>query len=161
MSSPASDPPKHVLSCLVLGYDRTESGRLAATWAARQLQPEGMLVIVHSSRSLHVPASPLASTGERHEIGRALIDELLLEGSDSLFDIDIDVVLSDEDPVSALIDAAREHHAQAIVIGHEQHASIHRAIGTVTNELLDRSPVPVIAVPLTSAPVTSGLGAVS
>jgi nucleotide-binding universal stress UspA family protein len=84
-----------------------------------------------------------------------LIDELLLDGSDSLFDIEVEVEVADEDPVGALIGAARNHDAQGIVIGNEQRSSLRSAVGTVTTELLNRSPVPVIAVPLTSVPPAS------
>lgn len=135
--------------CLVLGYDRTDSSRRAATWAANELLPDGKLVIVHACRPLHAPPSPLSTAQERRQYGRALIDELLLEGSDSLFKIDIEAELSDRDPVTALTDAARHHSARGIVIGHERHSGLHKALGTVTSELLDTSPVPVIAVPLT------------
>jgi len=137
-------------SCLILGYDRTESARLAATWAARQLPPNGKLVIVHACRPLHAQPSPLSTSKERHEFGRALIDELLMD-TDSLLDIDIEAEVSDRDPVTALTEAARHHSAQGIVVGHERHSTLHRAIGTVTSELLNTSSVPVITVPLTSA----------
>jgi hypothetical protein len=40
--------------------------------------------------------------------------------------------------------------ARGIVIGHERHSRLHKALGTVTSELLDAAPVPVIAVPLAS-----------
>lgn len=137
--------------CFVVGYDRTESSRRAAMWAVQELLPDGKLIVVHACRPLHAPASPITSPAERLLFGRALIDELLLEGNESLFDIDIDAEVSDHDPVTALAAAARCHSAQAIVIGHEQHSRLHHAIGTVTGELLKSSPVPVIAVPLTVA----------
>jgi hypothetical protein len=57
---------------LIVGYDRTESARLAAAWAARQLQPAGKLVIVHACHPLHAQPSPLSSAKERRELGRAL-----------------------------------------------------------------------------------------
>lgn len=152
MSAPS---PTRDDSCLILGYDRTESARLAAAWAARQLQPKGKLVIVHACRPLHAQPSPLSSAKERHELGRALIDELLMD-TDSLLDIDIEAEVSDRDPVTALIEAARHHGAQGIVVGHEQHSTLHRALGTVTGELLNTSPVPIITVPLSAAQV-SGL----
>jgi nucleotide-binding universal stress UspA family protein len=137
---------------LIVGYDRTESARLAAAWAARQLQPEGKLVIVHACRPLHAQPSPLSSATERRELGRALIDELLMDTNSMLeIDIDIEAEVSDRDPVSALIEAARHHTAQGIVVGHEQHSTLHRALGTVTSELLSTSPVPVITVPLSAA----------
>ena len=139
-------------SCLILGYDRTASARLAAAWAARQLQPEGKLVIVHACRPLHAQPSLLSSAKERRELARASIDELLMD-TDSLVDSDIDIEaeVADRDPVTALIEAARHHGAQGIVVGHEQHSTLHRALGTVTSELLNTSPVPVITVPLSAA----------
>lgn len=135
---------------VVLGYDRTESARAAAIWAAARLPLGGRLVIVHASRPLHALPSPLTGPAERRALGRALIAELLLEGPDFLLELDIEAEVSDQDPVSALIDAAERHEATEIVIGHEQHSTVHRALGTVTDTLLDRSPVPVIVVPLTA-----------
>jgi nucleotide-binding universal stress UspA family protein len=141
--------------CLVLGYDRTDSARQAARWAAEELTPNGKLVIVHACRPLHAPPSPLSTPEERHRFGRAMIDELFLEGEDSLFDIDIETEISDHDPVTALIDAARRHGARAIVVGCEQHSRLHKALGTVTSDLLKTSPVPVTAVPFPSPTATA------
>jgi len=136
--------------CLVLGYDRTDSSRRAARWAASELYPNGKLVIVHACRPLHAPPPPLSSTQEREHLGRAVIGELLLECEDSLFDVDIVTEVSDDDPVTALTGAARRHGARAIVVGCEQHSRLHKALGTVTSELLKSSPVPVTVVPFTS-----------
>jgi nucleotide-binding universal stress UspA family protein len=108
-------------------------------------------VIVHAGKPLHAPASPLTTHSERAELGRAMIDELLLESDDSLRDLELAAEILDRDPVSALVDAATRHHASAIVIGHERHSALHRALGVFTSELLDASPVPVIAIP-SSAP---------
>jgi len=133
--------------CLVLGYDRTDSSRRAARWAANELPTGGKLVIVHACRPLHAPPPPLSTSQERERLGRAVIDELLLEGEDSLFDIDIASEVSDENPVTALTEAAQRHGARAIVVGCEQHSRLHKALGTVTSELLKTSPVPVTVVP--------------
>lgn len=141
--------------CLILGYDRTDSSRRAAKWAAEELAPNGKLVIVHACRPLHAPPSPLSTAKERHELGRAMIDELFLEGSDSLFDMTITSEVSDDDPVTALIDAAQRHSAGAIVVGCEQHSRLHKALGTVTSELLKSSPVPVTAVPSAGSTATA------
>lgn len=146
MAKPAHSQAAH-RACLVLGYDRTDSARGAAVWAARRLLPDGMLVVVHACRPLHAQPSPLSTPRERHDYGRALIDELLLEDTGSLFDIDIKAEIADSDPVSALVAAAQEHGAEGIVVGHERHSPLHRALGTVTTELLNTSPVPVIVVP--------------
>lgn len=136
--------------CLVLGYDRTDSARRAASWAVHELAPDGKLVVVHACRALHAPPSPLSSTHERRQLARAVFDELFLEDDGSLLDVDIDIEteISDEDPVTALVDAARRHHARAIVVGCEQRSRLHKALGTVTSELLESSPVPVTAVPI-------------
>ncbi|HEV7162583.1 MAG TPA: hypothetical protein VGN25_04940 [Solirubrobacteraceae bacterium] len=52
-------------------------------------------------------------------------------------------------PPSPLSNAnERAELGRAIVIGGRTHSRLHRPIGVVTVELLSRSPVPVIAVPL-------------
>lgn len=135
------------MSRLVVGYDRSESSRRAVAWAAGQLGEDGTLILVHAGRPLHAPPSPLASKAERRRLGEAIVDELLLEGEDELRELDLRVEISDRDPVSALVAAAEEHRADAIVIGSEGHSALHRALGTVTTELIRRSPVPVTAVP--------------
>ncbi len=137
--------------CVILGYDRGESARHAVGWTTSELMSGGKLVIVHACRPLHTLPAPLSTTSERHQLGRALLDELMLDGDEKLFDVDFVMEVSDEDPVTALFDAARHHHARAIVIGARQHSRVSEALGTTTNELLRISPVPVIAVPLSAA----------
>jgi nucleotide-binding universal stress UspA family protein len=133
--------------CLVVGYDGSESARAAASWAAASLPAGGRLVLVYASRGLHAPPSPLTSAQERERIGRAYLDELALESEDALLDVAAHAEVSDEDPVHALIEAARRHGAGAIVVGCKHHSRLHKAIGTVTSELLMRSPVPITVVP--------------
>ncbi len=135
---------------MVLGYDRSESSRHAARWAAGELASGGKLVIVHACRAQHAPPSPLSTAGERHEAGRAILDELMLDVDDALLDIDLETQVSDQDPAAALIDAAQRHDARAIVLGAKPHSRLHKALGTVTTELLQTSPVPVITVPATA-----------
>jgi len=135
--------------CLIVGYDSTDGARIAAAWAARELRPEGKLVILHAARGQHLGASPLSTAQERHRFGRALIDELLLDGDNALHDVEIEAEVPDGEPVAALIDAARRHDARAIVVGSQRHSALHKALGTVTSELLKSSPVPVVAIPET------------
>jgi nucleotide-binding universal stress UspA family protein len=139
--------------CLALGYDRTHSTRRAARWAVGQLLNDGKLVIVYGCRPLHASPTPLSRAQERR-LGRALVDELLLEGEDSLFDRDVEVEVVGLDPVSALSDAALRHRAEAIVVGSESHSRLHTAVGAITGELLKRSPVPVVVVPQTATLAT-------
>jgi nucleotide-binding universal stress UspA family protein len=143
--APAAKDP-----CLVVGYDGSVSGRAAVDWAAAVLPVEGRIVLVYSCRPLHAPSSPLASAAERRQFGRAVVDELMLEGSKELLDRELTAEISDRDPVSALTAAARRHRASGIVVGTERHSRLHEALGTVTSELLKSSPVPVTAVPHSS-----------
>lgn len=140
-------PERGAGACLVVGYDGSESARAAARWAAASLPAAGKLVLVYASRPLHAPPSPLSSAQERDRIGRAFLDELLLDGDDALLDVAAHAEVSGEDPVHALIEAARRHDAGAIVVGFKHHSRLHKAIGTVTSELLMHSPVPITAVP--------------
>ena len=133
--------------CLALGFDRNESSRRAAAWAARDLRPDGKLVFVHACRPLNAPPSPLAGLDERERLGRAIVEEFLLEADAAIRDLELVIEIIDRDPVTALIEAAERNDADAIVVGTERHSRLHRAIGVVTGSLLERSPVPVIAVP--------------
>ncbi len=133
--------------CLVVGYDRGESARAAVEWAARQLPPDGRLVVVFAEKPLHAPQSPLSSAAEHRRFAGAAIDELLLETDGAVLDCEISTEISEEDPVSALREAARRHGAEAIVLGSQQHSRVHQAIGTVTSGLLKDSRVPVTIVP--------------
>ena len=53
--------------------------------------------------------------------------------------------------MTALIEAAERYGADAIVVGCEPHSRLRRALGVLTDELLEHSPVAVIAVPLGAA----------
>lgn len=138
--------------CIVLGYDGDESSRHAASWAANRLILGGKLVIVHACRPLHTPPSPLSTAAERATTGQAIIDELLLDGDDVLLDIDLETEVSDQDPATALIDTARQYHAEAIIIGSKPHSPLHKALGTVSSELHDNSPIPIIVIPPEATP---------
>ncbi len=132
--------------CVVVGYDRTASSRNAVEWAAAHVRG-GKLVLVYACRPLHAPPSPLQTAEERRAFAGAAIDELLLEGGEALVEADVVSEISVADPVSALTEAAQRHNAEAIVVGCDRHSRLHKAVGTVTSELLQSSPVAVIAVP--------------
>jgi nucleotide-binding universal stress UspA family protein len=102
---------------------------------------------VHAGRPLHAPPSPLSTGQERLATGRALVDELLLEGDGALLETISHTELPDVDPVSALTEAALKCGADGIVVGHERHSRLHAAVGTVTSALLAQSRIPVTVVP--------------
>jgi nucleotide-binding universal stress UspA family protein len=142
---PTAEPP-----CLVVGYDGSDGSRTAVSWAAGVLPTDGRIVLVYSCRPLHAPRSPLASPAERRRLGRAVIDELMLEAPKQLLEREVAAEISDRDPVRAMTAAARRHGASGIVVGTRRHSRLQKAIGTVTGELLKSSPVPVTVVPHTS-----------
>ena len=136
--------------CLVVGYDGSDGSRTAVSWAAGVLPTDGRIVLVYSCRPLHAPRSPLATPAERRRLGRAVIDELMLEAPKQLLEREVAAEISDRDPVRAMTAAARRHGASGIVVGTQRHSRLQKAIGTVTGELLKSSPVPVTVVPHTS-----------
>jgi nucleotide-binding universal stress UspA family protein len=136
--------------CLVVGYDGSPSARAAASWAAAEVGARGRLVLVLAERPLHAPA--LRDAAAREQLGRAVLDELLLDGDAKLLDAQLETELSEHDPVTALVGAVERHRADAIVVGSKRHSRVRRALGVVTGELLERSPVPVIVVPPSVSP---------
>jgi nucleotide-binding universal stress UspA family protein len=141
---------------MLVGCDRSSSARPALEWAATQLRGHGRLVLVHACQGLHAPPSVLSTPQERIEEGHAVIDELLMEAAEALLEVDVEVEVEvlDEDPVSAILEAAERHGAEAIVIGSTHRSRLRSAIGTVTRELLKATPVPLIAV----AEAVAGVG---
>jgi nucleotide-binding universal stress UspA family protein len=125
----------------------TGSGRLDAEAGEATAN---QIVTVSSDENIERAAqimSAFSTAEERHTLGGAIIDELFMEGEDPLLEIDLQTEISDEDPVTALIEAAHRHGARGIIVGCEQHSRLQKAFGTVTSELLKTSPVPVTAVP--------------
>lgn len=144
---PSAAAGVQVRHCMVVGCDRSHSAQGAAEWAARQMGSKGTLVLVHACKPLLRPPAALSTPEERIEIGHAVVDELLMEVGGPLLDLDVQVEVLDEDPVTAILEVARSHGAEAIVIGSEHRSRLRAAIGTVTEELLKAAEVPVIAVP--------------
>ena len=58
MTRPSGDDGGAGGPCMVLGYDRSESSRHAARWAARELAAGGKLVIVYACRGAAHAAEP-------------------------------------------------------------------------------------------------------
>jgi nucleotide-binding universal stress UspA family protein len=141
------EAPRQTGPCVVLGYDGSEGARAAVSWIAEVLPDAGKLVLVHACRPLHAPPSRLSTAAERCRHGRALIDELILEGDDALLERQVTAEVADEDPVTALAGAAERLRAAGIVVGASRHSRLQKALGTVTSQLLVASPVPVIVVP--------------
>jgi nucleotide-binding universal stress UspA family protein len=140
--------------CFVVGYDGSPEARHAAGWAARRAAPNGKLVLIHACRPRHrwLPLAFLRTAFERRDRGRALIDELFMDGDEALLDVQVQATVLDADPAHALIAAARRHEAQEIIVGSHRRSHLDALHGDVAAELVRSAPVPVCVVPLGSDP---------
>jgi nucleotide-binding universal stress UspA family protein len=154
MGSPPGAPGDRSEPCIVVGYDGSPEARYAASWAARRVAPNGKLVLIHACRPRRrwLALAILRTAIERSDRGRALIDELLMDGDEALLDIHVEARILDEDPAHALIEAARRYQAQEIVVGSHHRSRLDAVYGDVAAELVRSAPVPVCVVPLGGEP---------
>ena len=140
--------------CVIVGYDGSPAARGAAAWAARRVAPHGRVVLVHADRpgGHWLPVSILGTAAERESHRRALLEELLVDADEVLREVSIDAEVLDEEPAKALLDAARRHAAQEIVIGSHRRSAPERFCGDVAAELARTTTVPVLIVPLAREP---------
>jgi nucleotide-binding universal stress UspA family protein len=139
---------------VIVGYDGSPEARHAALWAARRAAPRGKLVLIHASRLRHswLPGELLTTESERKDRGRALIDELLMDGDEALLEVTLEAHVVDDTPADALIGAAERHHAREIVVGSHHRTSADVLHGDVAAELVRTTAVPVCVVPLEGEP---------
>ena len=161
MSEPADDPPRRI----VVGYIANDSGADALALATRLARAsEALLDIVMVLPSeAHASTVPTDTGYERYlkEQSRGW----LAEASESLDDDDVDVaqllhIRYAESFAEGLIAAAHEFGAALIVVGAARGGLLGRSrIGSVANELLHSSDVPVALAPAGSrdVPVAQGV----
>ncbi len=148
--------------CIVVGYDGSPEARHAALWAAHRAGPGGRLVLINASRPadrwwpvgmLIGFAGRILQIGPlRTDRGRALIGELSMDADDALLDVPTEAHVVDKTPADALLESARSHGADEIVVG-SHHSSRARALyGDVAAELVGRASVPVSVIPLGETP---------
>jgi nucleotide-binding universal stress UspA family protein len=134
---------------IVVGYDGSPASRAAVSWAVRRAGRSGRLILVNAGRRhgglLDRPSFEVWIR-DRRAFGHALIDELILERDDvAAADIDVEVV--DDFPAPVLLDAARKHDADEIVIGTRHRGRLAALHGSVARELLGDAERPVVLVP--------------
>jgi nucleotide-binding universal stress UspA family protein len=139
---------------IVVGYDGSPEARHAAVWAARRAAPDGSVLLVHASgpRRRWLPIEILRTGSERTQLGRALIDELLMSGEQELLDVKLQAHVVAGTPAKVLRDAAEQHEADEIVVGSHHPRRADPIYGDVAAELVRSAPVPVIVVPLGGHP---------
>jgi len=112
-------------------------------------------VLIHASgpRRRWLPLEVLRTGSERGELGRALLNELLMNGEDALLDVKLEAHVVDGTPAKALIEAAERHGAREIVVGSHHPRRADAIYGDVAAELVRTAPIPVVVVPLGGEPV--------
>ncbi|MGZ6968002.1 MAG: universal stress protein [Acidimicrobiia bacterium] len=138
---------------IILGYDG-QPGSVAALQTATAIAAafQRPLVIVFGFR-------PAAIGGDVSDLGKAVRgvgEDLTAEAVRTAHDLDTSVEvqaeLVDLRPADAVLGAADEHDALAIVVGATGHGPIRGALlGSVTYQVVHRSTRPVVVVPVPEA----------
>src|SRR5215208_5028572 len=132
MDNASSPSPARVV---VVGYDGSATAKRAVDYAARQAGGDGRVIVVHA----------YGGAGQREHAG-AVIDGLALE-DDPLLETEWEAELIDGPPAEAILRAAYDRSADQIVVGSHGRGRLARtALGSVSQEVLDRSTVPVVVI---------------
>lgn len=135
---------------IVVGYDGSPAARVAIEYACARAGETGRVVVVHACES---PADWVGTPNmpeileERRKHGRALLDGILLDGNDALADVDYETELISAAPAPALLEAARSHGADEIVVGTRGFGRVRALLGSSSHELLHIADRPVVVLP--------------
>ncbi len=134
---------------LVVGVGGDSGGGEAARFAARVAAATGgSLVLVFGYE-----VSPMGPRGgaledEIEAVGVEITDGVKANLAESYPDLAVEVELVRDRPVESLIRVAEARSADAIVVGHGGRGPMRGALlGSITYEIVHRSPVPVVVVP--------------
>jgi nucleotide-binding universal stress UspA family protein len=137
-------------SCIVVGYDGSDSAREALRWARRQLAEDGKLIVVTS----FAPPSdwlghPLYQRMLDDHRGRAqaVLDSLVKEDGELLEGVDYELELIGDRPADAIVQVAKTRDADLIVVGSRGLGRARSQLGSVSHELLHLSDRPVTVIP--------------
>jgi len=141
---------------VLVGVDGSPASAAAARWAAQAVGDGGEVVVLYAiGTALIGQAARSAATGLGifpHEKGgpkeeaRRVLDQWCLPLRDS--GVRYRTVVSDADPVRALIHHGRREDADLIVIGHQGDTGVlHRLVQGLSDHLIDHAKRPVVVVP--------------
>jgi nucleotide-binding universal stress UspA family protein len=140
---------------ILVGVNSSGAATAALRWAAGAVDEGGEIVAVHASGAALIgQAAASAATGlgmfpnlkgRKEEAGRALEGWCLpLQEAGVTYR----TVVSDTDPVRALLQTARREQADLIVIGHQCDSGfVHRLVQGLSDHLIDHAKLPVVVVP--------------
>ena len=150
-------PTRTKLDRVVVGVDDSKNARRALGLAVGlAAETEGELVVVNSWE-VPFPYDPVAMTSAGYQPqddvfekqSEALVAELLADVMDDQredVNVEVSVVRTQSNPVSALLEASTE--ADAIVVGSRGRGSVRGLLlGSVSQGILHRSKIPVVVLP--------------
>ncbi|MCA1845055.1 MAG: universal stress protein [Actinobacteria bacterium] len=140
---------------IVVGVDASDAAAAAVRWAAKAAGTAGEVVAVHSTRAALIgQAAASAATGlgmfPDAENPTEEAAQAVERWCDGLRDAGVAyrTVVSDSEPVQALLDTARHEDADLIVIGHQGDTGLlHRLFQGLSDHLIDHAQRPVLVVP--------------
>jgi nucleotide-binding universal stress UspA family protein len=136
---------EHVSSWIVVGWDFDTAGP-ALEWAARQARlANAGLVLVHVAVP-HVMGTvetlPPAPTAE--DLGR-LAESMRRSAAELGVPVEVELIAGTS-ASDALLEVARERGAELICVGHGRSLLARMLVGSVANQLVRKSPIPVVVV---------------
>jgi nucleotide-binding universal stress UspA family protein len=135
---------------IVVGYDGSTAAHKAVAYAARTAGKEGCVLVVHA---FGPPASPgvgrnFAEAIVRHRRhGAELLEALTGIPDGPLAGVKYELLLTGGSPAEQLLQAARRHSAEQIVVGSRGVGPLMAALGSVSHELLYITDRPVAVIP--------------
>lgn len=134
---------------LVVGVGGDSGGDEAARFAARVASATtGTVVLVFGYEASALGPRGGALEDEIAAVGEEITTERRADLAARFPEVHVEVALVRERPVEALISTAQSRGADAIVVGHGGQGPMRGALlGSITYEVVHRSPVPVVVVP--------------
>ncbi|HEY3714252.1 MAG TPA: universal stress protein [Jatrophihabitantaceae bacterium] len=140
-----TDGPTRIL----VGVDGSDTSMRAGAYAAGLARRQGAKLIVLYAKP--TPATPInapetaAVVNQNHdEIAADLLKQI--EANAPRIGIDVELVVRDGSPYTALLHLAEERKVDAIVVGASMQAG-HKLVGSLASKLVHRSRWPVTVVP--------------
>lgn len=134
---------------LVVGVGGDSGGEAAAQFAARVASlTGGTVVLVFGYESSALGPRGGALEDEIVAVGTEITDAVKAQLAESHPGLAVEVELVRDRPVESLIRVAEARGAEAIVVGHGGQGPMRGALlGSITYEIVHRSPIPVVVVP--------------
>lgn len=134
---------------VVVGYDGSDIARRAVTHAVGAARG-GRLIIVHGRDAPPPQLSPKwrqMLDADHEKEGRAILDDILLEGNDELAGATWETRFVAGSPAEAIVRTAAEEDADVIVVGSHGYGRVAALLGSVSHDVLRLADRPVTVVP--------------